>query len=729
MAVQATLRSSTGSITFSQSDLPMSPGSPAGNKLLAMSTSSRSSADSHAQQYQQNFRNLSAQFMSPTSDIGPSPVTSNGTETTEIEDDEAEDSIGDQRNSQLIMLRTNLPSHIRQASSEEAVSVIHAPESFHSWMETNSGTTVQQGGDRVSGIISPPVSEAEDKTHQSQAPPPISTDVKPVKYNIDSATPQAQTLDDIFNDPSRRRSSSAGGLENIPESHESDLYNDHGYDDYITSPHMDGGGEIVALRAALEECWTLCNTLANLSSIHRERVFNSSGTPDAHEKAWKCCWKLCQRLYHSRDEASESFSVGTNLDLCRDFCQALFDVRQRKDPGADSVFRVCYELNNHLYSGQDWQNLPEPFKERTLDFYITLCHRLMKQRSELAEETDSLLRACWSLAEMLFSLRQNSRDGKAPDEELLGSAVQACWELCDIFREGWTQIRPDRGTPRPSQINFQQSLQQQPQMMDTASIMSSNSRVSNHSKRDSFPGLQDRPSSVASTRKLRSSQMQAQPLPTPQIPETPVTEFEDTPVSPESSSPQMPNIMVLGTSNSSSTDLSSRGSHGASSNGRQQWPSSASNLSGYSQGSNKTSSTATTATSAEDINVTRIKMLILKAAMNIGFSRDATATDGKAASKSLQAFVKSLPPGSFGSLPAHASLLQSYKSLVLADAFRASNSLPSRGRRVAASDAAKSVGWMMLRSNQYGFLRDLFKLVFSFPLEEAEGRKTSSIVV
>lgn len=134
----------------------------------------------------------------------------------------------------------------------------------------------------------------------------------------------------------------------IPEHREADLQNDGQLfiDDYVTSPHMDGEGEIGALRAALEECWTLCNTLANLSSIHRERVFNSSGTPDAHEKAWKCCWKLCQRLYHSRDEASDGFSVRTNLDLCRDFCQALFDVRQRKDEIADSILRVSFELNN-----------------------------------------------------------------------------------------------------------------------------------------------------------------------------------------------------------------------------------------------------------------------------------------------------------------------------------------------------------------------------------------------
>lgn len=104
--------------------------------------------------------------------------------------------------------------------------------------------------------------------------------------------------------------------------------------------------EINALQTALQECWTLCNTLANLSSIHRARVFNSSGTPDAHEKAWMACWKLCQRLYDNRDQDNVSFSVRESLDLCRDFCQSLFDVRQRKDEMADSVLRVTFELNN-----------------------------------------------------------------------------------------------------------------------------------------------------------------------------------------------------------------------------------------------------------------------------------------------------------------------------------------------------------------------------------------------
>lgn len=359
-----------------------------------------------------------------------------------------------------------------------------------------------------------------------------------------------------------------------------------------------------------------------------------------------------------------------------------------------------------LYSAQDSRNLPEAFRERTLDFYITLCHRLMKQRSELAEETDSLLRACWSLAEMLFSLRQNSRDGKAPDEELLGSAVQACWELCDIFREGWTQVRPDRGTPRPSHLNFFQQSQ-------ASDVRSTTSRGSVKSKRESLKGLpEDLP--------LRRSK---QKLP---VPETPVTEFEDTgdtPISPGSESPQMPNILVLGTSHEGS-------SQGGGSRGGGRWSSSASNLSGYSQSSAKTSSTATTTTSAEDINITRVKVLVVKAAMNVGFNRDASG-DGKPGAASLQAFVKSLPTGSFGSLPSHATLLQSYKSLVLSDGtFRAAASLPSRGRRVHATDVAVSVGWMALRApGQYGFLKDLFKLVFGFPVEEAADRKNVSIAV
>ena len=455
---------------------------------------------------------------------------------------------------------------------------------------------------------------------------------------------------------------------------------------------------------ALNECWTLCNTLANLSSIHRERIFSYSGTGDAHEQAWKCCWKLCQKLYDSRDEDNDSY-VKPTLDMCRDFCQALFDVRQRKDETADSVLRVSFELNNHLYNTHD-RSLPEAFRERTLDFYITLCHRLMKQRNELAEETDALLRACWSLAEMLFSLRQNKRDGKSADEELLGSAVQACWELCDLFREGWTQVRPERGTPRASQTTFSQIGDQLSRSREPSS------HASSHSKSSSLSSLPENPEHPPHARTLFRDNP-----PPGWNPETPTTEFEDTPISPDVS-PNIPNILVLGTDNSRTV----------------RWSSASSSLSGYSQGSNKSghsNSTITSNANPEDANLTRLKVLILKAAMNVGFSRTTPTSSGpnKTDPPALQTFVKALPTGSFGSLPSHASLLTSYRNLVLSDpTFRSANSLPGIGKKASAIDVAKSVGWMM-RSGQYTFLKDLFRMVFGFHLEEAEKRKNVSITV
>ncbi|EFY87760.1 hypothetical protein MAC_06246 [Metarhizium acridum CQMa 102] len=557
----------------------------------------------------------SMNVLSPSDIVGPSPVTSNGTETTEIEDDALEEveqtHYGDMsQSSQLLMLSTNLPESLRQASGDEAVSVIHAPESFASW------------------------TEAEE--------------------------------------------------------------DDDGNDDYSATPFLrPADDEITALRAALKECWTLCNTLASLSAIHRARVFYSSGTPDAHEKAWKTCWKLCQRLYDNQDEDLASHNVRMNLELCRDFCQALFDVRQKKDETSDSVLRVSFELNNHLYSAQDSRKLPEPFRERTLDFYITLCHRLMKQRSELAEETDHLLSACWTLAEMLFSLRQNKRDGNPVDEELLGSAVQACWDLCDIFRDGWTQIRPDRNTPRPNQTSF---FPQQPVEQSGRESRQSN-RSSLHSKRES----------------VKSSHQEERPRKPPPVPETPVTEFEDTPISPESRSPQMPNIMVLGTT--SDTGLGGR------------WSSNTSNMSSYSRGSNRTSSTATTTAATEDPNISRSKLLVLRAAMNMGFNRDAIQ-DTMSESTVLHKFVQGLPTGSFGSLSSHATLLQQYKSSVLSDNFLPRNhALPVRGKRAMAQDMAKSVLAMSNSSPRHAYLRDLFKFVFQFGVDEAESRRNVSIAV
>ena len=426
--------------------------------------------------------------------------------------------------------------------------------------------------------------------------------------------------------------------------------------------------EIDALKLALSECWTLCNTLAGLSYIHRERIFSfTAGEGDIQEQAWKSCWKLCQNLYETRDE-DYATQVRPTLDLCRDFCQSLFEVRQRENDVADSVLRVSFELNNHLYNTHD-RMLPEAFRERTLDFYITLCHRLMKQRTRLGEEPDSLLRACWSLAEMLFSLRQNQRDMKPADEELLGSAVQACWELCDLFREGWTQIRPDRGTPRPSQTTFTQAYQQAKQSEIGATVHVAESDVDTE---DEDYGRRN--------------------------PETPTTVFEDTQqVSPDEI--QVPNILVLG------PDTNDRFLPGP------KWSSSSSSLSGYSQSSeNTTSSTSTIMNSSEDPRFACLKLLIVKAAMISGFRRGTP--------QKLTAFVKTLPSNSFGSASWQAHLLENYKKLIASDpTFRSVGPL----RRAGATDVARAVQWMV-RSGQYMWLKDLYRFVLGFHVEESEIR-------
>jgi hypothetical protein len=375
------------------------------------------------------------------------------------------------------------------------------------------------------------------------------------------------------------------------------------------------------------------------------------------EQAWESCWKLCQALYDSRDDDYTS-QVTPTLDLCREFCQALFEVRVRDNEVADSILRVSFELNNHLYNTHD-RNLPGVFRERTLDFYVTLCHRLMKQRMHLTEETDSLLRACWSLAEMLFSIRQNKRDGRRPDRELLGSAVQACWELCDLFREGWTQVRPDRGTPRPSQVTFTQAFQHAKQAVN----LTPNEVTNQHGN-----------------------------------PETPTTIFEDTAMISPDEAPG-PNILVLGQTKTP----------------RQKWSSISSTLSGHTRSSEQTSSSNTVTTPSEDVNLTRLKALITKAAINSGYQRNN--------SQNLSSFVKSLSSDSFGPLPWQVTLLDSYKKLVVLDpAFR----VVGAPIRAGALDIARAVQ-AMTQNGQYSWLRDLYRLVFGFHLEEAAYRKNVTI--
>lgn len=453
--------------------------------------------------------------------------------------------------------------------------------------------------------------------------------------------------------------------------------------------------EINALKNALGECWTLCNTLAGLSSSHRERMFSFANTGDMQEQAWRSCWRLCQNLYEHRD-ADVTKHVTQTLELCRDFCMALFDARQRNDESLDSILRVSFELNNHLYNTHD-RNLAPAFKERTLDFYITMCHRLMKQRTSLPEETDSLLRSCWALAENLFSLRQNTRENKPAEEDLLSSAVQACWDLCDLFREGWTQIRPDRGTPRPASRRRRTSDRD----YDSRASSTAGSSVG-YAAQQMLP-----PSRPTSSTSLRNQTLSAQFRQFP--PETPTTLFDETTDSP-AGEPAVPNIMVLGPSERSPPQT-------------RHWSSSAS------QSSQRSNSTTTSTQNASvsgstprasayadpnaEPHLPRLKALILKAAMNAGYNR--------ASPQSLQNFVKGMSPNAFGTEPWRKEAMEQYRRLVLGDpSFKPGvGGLPS-GRKTAP-ELGRAVMWLS-RREEFDWLRDLYRIVFGFSPEDAHAK-------
>ncbi|KAJ5300554.1 uncharacterized protein N7443_005556 [Penicillium atrosanguineum] len=531
----------------------------------------------------------------------------------------------------------------RSDEDEPPQSVIHAPPGFGDF-------SCQEGPERYFKPPNPPTHQIWNmrgvgtksvdvaKVGNSPiSPPPLTTNVTPAKDWSERATPRAQTRHDFEESERLMRSSSLEGT------------------------FGNKAIEINALRAALTECWTLCNTLASLSYINRERVFRSH-EDDIQEDAWRSCWRLCQKLYDTRDHDYTS-QVNPTLDLCRDFCQALFEVRVCDNDLADSVLRVSFELNNHLFNTHD-RNLPDAFRERTLDFYITLCHRLMKQRTRLTE-TDSLLSACWTLAEMLFSMRQSKREGKFLDEEILGSAVQACWELCDIFREGWTlhSMRySDRGTPRPSQTTFAQAFQQATQQSELDFADNALGQVGN--------------------------------------PETPTTIFEDTAtVSPDEA--PAPNILVLG-----------HGDGHASHSSHTKWPSSESSISEKSRSSGQTASSANTVTTmSEDPNFTRLKVLITKAAIDSGYQRGGP--------QNMPSFVKSLPSDAFGLIPWQTSLLKNYQKLVSFDPAFRNAGFQARVSAIEVAHACQA----MVQSGQYSWLRDLYRLVFGFHVEEAMGRK------
>jgi len=120
----------------------------------------------------------------------------------------------------------------------------------------------------------------------------------------------------------------------------------------------------------------------------------------------------------------------------------------------------------------------------------------------------------------------------------------------------------------------------------------------------------------------------------------------------------------------------------------------------------------TDSTGHEDLNLVRIKALILKAAQNKGYPRNSPNPP------SLPTFVKGLPSSTFGNLPWQLTLFESYRKLVLSDpTLRDPSGLPM-GRRLSAHEIAKAV--IGIRQNEaYAWINNLYTWVFGFDPEEA----------
>ncbi|CAN9425892.1 unnamed protein product [Alternaria alternata] len=302
--------------------------------------------------------------------VDPSPVDSNGTshtDHTEIEEDAQENHPSEDGMSEIRSPGTDdivspasqdgqtkphthkLKTAVRRADSDDAPpSVIHAPDSFKQFAS-------------LIPIVKPTCfPDVEDKQTASARTTPIDTAVS--NSVADRSTLRAQTRQDFLEDLRRRSVRKSVNLADIAE------YEDHAavessassvieQDDSQSSQSQDGESmsigtqtmgqaihgihesekEVAALRCALDECWILCNSLAKLSQHHRTRMFHySGGSPDMQEHAWRTCWRLCQKLYESREE-NLSTQIGPTLELWRDFCRELLDVRQRGDEASDSV--------------------------------------------------------------------------------------------------------------------------------------------------------------------------------------------------------------------------------------------------------------------------------------------------------------------------------------------------------------------------------------------------------
>jgi hypothetical protein len=230
-----------------------------------------------------------------------------------------------------------------------------------------------------------------------------------------------------------------------------------------------------------------------------------------------------------------------------------------------------------------------------------------------------------------------------------------------------------------------------------------------------------RPASALSAEgSYRGRDFFTQPLP----PETPTTIFDerDDAVSPADT--PVPDILVYGhenvaahnprwSSNASVTSAYSDTSQRSATNSSRTARGQPSRGPTSSQTSPNSVVSSRDSSNAHVGHLVAIKTLVVKAALNKGFSRN------NMSAPALQAFVRSIPPTAFGVEPWQRQMFEQYKRLILTDPFMQESHPVPVGRRFSALEIAYAVRWIAKDEN-YMWLDALYESVFGFGTDQAE---------
>jgi hypothetical protein len=168
--------------------------------------------------------------------------------------------------------------------------------------------------------------------------------------------------------------------------------------------------DVRLLQQALEECWTLCNTMYTVSSSHLANLYDPGKTS---ERVWILCWAMCQSMYGTACQYLDS-PAGTDreVQLARDLYHTLSSSELVHDDELTSKLKITMALSDHLHEGLA-EDLSPSFKQKTLDYWLELCDQELHTTKLLSPGMLELVRACWEFVGSLYAVEVHRREDVA----------------------------------------------------------------------------------------------------------------------------------------------------------------------------------------------------------------------------------------------------------------------------------------------------------------------------